>query len=198
MDVPEANAAGRHFISELIKVYNVRFTFITVQGEPSVELLSKMERKRKYLKIGTIIVSGIVIIVVMFAIAHYYQQTPEKKKVTVYLSDLTETIIGSNSTVYVGPDSSTVYHENFSYNSTLIGAFRSSGNVTFYVLNKSELSALDSGGKLSYLYTTGESLNASIHVFLPAGEYYLEFHNNDYSNPAEINITEAFTISFNS
>lgn len=164
--------------------------------EQNLKLLTKMERKGRKRKIGAIIVSAIVLAVILYVATSDYEHKPVKKNVTIYLSDLTEILIKKNSTFQVSPGGSTVYREDLSYNSTMLGAFNSTSEITFYIFNKSELRAMNSSGIPSYIYTTGESSNGSIHVYLQSGVYYLEFQNADQSNSAEIHITKAFTVSF--
>lgn len=161
-----------------------------------LELLVRVEKKRERVKIGVVIVSGVLVVLLMVAVAHYYGQQAENKKVTVKLSDLTETLIKKNSTLFVNPGSATVYKETLSYNSTLDGAFSSDKFVTFYVFDQMELLAQNSSEFPSYIYTTGETMSASISASLSPGVYYLEFLNGNTSSVATVQIRESFTISF--
>ncbi len=164
--------------------------------DQSLELLTRMERRADRLKIGVTIVSGVMIILLMFAFAHYYERPEYNNNIVVSLNDLTETLIKGNSTVYVNPDGYAGYLETLNYNSTLTGAFTSSQPVTFYVLDKTDLLSQNSSGIPSYIYTSGETSSAKISVYLAAGEYYLEFYNSNNSSLAKIQVTQPFTISF--
>ena len=159
------------------------------------ELLTRMENRGNRVKIGVTIASGAIIIMLMFAIAHYYN-IPEKTNVTVNLSDITETLIKKNTTIFIKPNSTAGFHETLNYNSTLDGRFNSTGEVTFYVLNQTEYLSQSSSGSLAYIYTTGTTTNHSVQVALQSGTYYLEFYNTNDSNPDTVQLTEPFTISF--
>ena len=178
------------------KIYYAKFALITVSRDPGLALLTRSEKKSKRVKIVTAIVSGAVVIILMFAVAHYYERGPQSTKVTVSLSNLTETLIQNNSTVYVNPNSYAVYKESLYYDSALSGAFTSTNPITFYVFNESELLSQNSGEIPSYIYTTGATTGASVHVYLTSGVYYLEFFNSNASKLAKVLVSIPFTITF--
>lgn len=164
--------------------------------DQALALLTSVEKRSNRVKIVTAIVSGTIVVILMFAVAHYYERGPQGTNVTVNLSDLTETLIRNNSTVYVNPGSYVVYKESLNYNSTLDGAFVSTFPVAFYVFNETELLSQSSSEIPSYIYTTGATTGASVHLYLPFGVYYLEFLNGNTSTLASVRVTTPFTITF--
>ncbi|MCL5874668.1 MAG: hypothetical protein M1161_04960 [Candidatus Thermoplasmatota archaeon] len=167
-----------------------------MSGDRSQSLLTRAERRSQRAKILTAIISGTIVIILMFAVAHNYDRGVQSTSVTVNLSDLTETLIQNNSTVYVNPSSYAVYKESLSYNSTLVGAFVSTYPITFYVFNETELLSQNSSGMPNYIYTTGATTGTSVHIYLPSGVYYLEFFNGNASKLANVRVTSPFTITF--